>query len=510
MASKKKLLIIAGHGEGDPGACSIWGHEEDYTRELATLLQKSLKGKLAVTMYDQDKNCYTQSKKGNVPDYAAYDATLEVHFNAKAKKDPYGDGSFTGIGGYVHPSNAKGRKMADAIMAAVTGIGFKLWGIFNSTGLLNLNNAQRAGAAYFLIETAFIDDGDDMKWYTANKSKVAQAIAQGILKGLGLTSKAEEPEPDQYYRIRKSWEDAASQTFAGTKENAVKACPAGYSVYDPDGKCIYMKESVGMQASAFAGCTEEEYVEAVGKLYTENEKKTGILASVPLAQSILESGYGQTDLAQVGNNMHGMKCSLSGNTWKGTTWNGDSFYEKDSPEVYNGKTVMKRSQFRCYECIEDSIADHSAYLLNAANGSKQRYAGLQGEKDYKKAIRIIKDGGYATDPEYVSKIENIIERWELTRFNADADTGTDNKKPENDNKNAENGTSGKKDVPFLINTTCNVLNIRSGAGLSHAVVGCISEREGQKKNYTIVEVKGEWGRLLSGAGWIHLGYTKRV
>lgn len=58
-----------------------------------------------------------------------------------------------------------------------------------------------------------------------------------------------------------------------------------------------------------------------------------------------------------------------------------------------------------YPCIEDSIADHSAYLLGAKNGSKLRYDGLKGCTDYKKAVQIIKDGGYATSLTYVEKTE---------------------------------------------------------------------------------------------------------
>lgn len=65
-----------------------------------------------------------------------------------------------------------------------------------------------------------------------------------------------------------------------------------------------------------------------------------------------------------------------------------------------------------------SIGDHSAYLLGAKNGSKLRYAGLKGCTDYKKAIQIIKDGGYATDTSYVSKICSIIERWNLTQYDS--------------------------------------------------------------------------------------------
>lgn len=65
-------------------------------------------------------------------------------------------------------------------------------------------------------------------------------------------------------------------------------------------------------------------------------------------------------------------------------------------------------------------------------------------------------------------------------------------------------------IPYIINTTCDVLNIRSGAGTGHSVVGAIREKAGKKKKYTIVEEKNGWGRLKSGAGWISLEFTKKV
>ncbi len=74
------------------------------------------------------------------------------------------------------------------------------------------------------------------------------------------------------------------------------------------------------------------------------------------------------------------------------------------------------ADFRKYPCIEDSIAEHSAYLLGAKNGSKLRYAGLKGCTDYKKAVQVIKDGGYATSLTYVEKLISIIERWNLTQY----------------------------------------------------------------------------------------------
>lgn len=54
------------------------------------------------------------------------------------------------------------------------------------------------------------------------------------------------------------------------------------------------------------------------------------------------------------------------------------------------------ADFRKYSCVEDSIADHSAYLLGAMNGSKKRYDGIVGTTDYKKVVQLIKEGGYAT------------------------------------------------------------------------------------------------------------------
>lgn len=144
---------------------------------------------------------------------------------------------------------------------------------------------------------------------------------------------------------------------------------------------------------------------------------TGILASVSMAQFVLESGYGKSELAQNANNVFGMKCSLSGNTWSGSTWDGTSKYTKQTKEQHaDGSYETITADFRKYPCVEDSIADHSAYLLGAKNGSKLRYDGLKGCTDYKKAVQIIKDGGYATSLTYVQNLCSIIERWNLTQY----------------------------------------------------------------------------------------------
>lgn len=259
--------------------------------------------------------------------------------------------------------------------------------------------------------------------------------------------------------------------------------------------------SSGTQASVFKSLTESQAAAKIGELCKADMANSGILASVSAAQFILESGYGKSELAQNANNCFGMKCSLSGNTWSGSTWDGTSKYTKQTQEEYTaGTKTTITADFRKYPSVEDSVADHSAYLLGAMNGSKKRYAGLAGETDYKKAIQIIKDGGYATSSTYVSSICSIIEKYNLTQYDTAASK-----------KNTEK-TMTDADCPFVVRVSISDLNIRKGAGTNTAKTGKYTG----VGTFTIVQVKSGkgstagWGKLKSGAGWISLDYVKRV
>lgn len=204
---------------------------------------------------------------------------------------------------------------------------------------------------------------------------------------------------------------------------ANKSCPGNW-LYSRLGKlATEVTKQLGsstascLKASSLKDLSDADVIKKVGALFTADQKKTGILASISLAQFILESGYGKSELAQKANNCFGMKKSLSGNTWSGSVWDGKSIYTKKTKEQNkDGSYTSITADFRKYPSIEDSIADHSAYLLGAKNGSKKRYAGLKGCKDYKKAAKIIKAGGYATSLTYVDKLCSIIEKWKLTQY----------------------------------------------------------------------------------------------
>ena len=311
----------------------------------------------------------------------------------------------------------------------------------------------------------------------------------------------------------------------------------------------------GMQAREFQNLTEGQVIAKVGPLFTADQKKSGILASVSMAQFILESGYGKSELAQGANNCFGMKKSLSGNTWEDSVWDGTSVYTKKTREQRADRSyVAITADFRRYGCVEDSIADHSAYLLRAKNGSKLRYDGLKGCTDYKKAVQIIKDGGYATSLTYVDKLCSIIERWKLTQYDVASETSDvvkyyrvrkswedvksqlgaytilDNAKAMADKhpgyevydwngkqvypEVAEGDASGmtNADCPFMVKVSIPDLNIRKGAGTNTAKTGQYTG----VGVFTILEVKdgkgsdAGWGKLKSGAGWIALSYCARV
>ena len=132
-------------------------------------------------------------------------------------------------------------------------------------------------------------------------------------------------------------------------------------------------KTTGLQASALKDQSEGDVIKKVGPLCSADMKTSGILASVTMAQFILESGYGKSELAQGANNCFGMKKSLSGNTWSGSTWDGKSIYTKKTQEDDGtGRLYTITADFRKYPCVEDSIADHSAYLLGAMNGKGWR------------------------------------------------------------------------------------------------------------------------------------------
>ena len=139
-----------------------------------------------------------------------------------------------------------------------------------------------------------------------------------------------------------------------------------------------------------------DYIEKYHQEAIEQMQRYHIPASITLAQGLLESGAGRSTLTRKSNNHFGIKC--------GSDWRGHKTYHDDD---------AKGECFRVYKNARESFEDHSRFLAG-----KNRYASLFTLKvtDYKGWAHGLKNAGYATNPAYATKLIQIIELYDLDRF----------------------------------------------------------------------------------------------
>ena len=141
------------------------------------------------------------------------------------------------------------------------------------------------------------------------------------------------------------------------------------------------------------------YIDQYKEVAKKNMKNHGVPASIALAQAILESGAGTGDLSSQANNHFGIKCHKD--------WNGESVKHDDDEA---------QECFRKYNKVYDSYEDYAAFL----KGRKWYQPLFKLEKnDYKGWAYGLKKAGYATDPNYPSKLIGLIERYQLNKYDAE-------------------------------------------------------------------------------------------
>jgi len=142
------------------------------------------------------------------------------------------------------------------------------------------------------------------------------------------------------------------------------------------------------------------YISQYKEIAISEMLRTGIPASIKMAQALLESGAGKSTLARKANNHFGIKC--------GGQWNGGEFYREDDDYNKHGKLI--KSCFRKFDSVTQSFIAHSEFLSD-----QRRYKFLFSIKhgNYKAWAYGLKKAGYATDKKYPQKLIDIIEKYEL-------------------------------------------------------------------------------------------------
>jgi LysM repeat protein len=144
--------------------------------------------------------------------------------------------------------------------------------------------------------------------------------------------------------------------------------------------------------------TAEQYIETYKDIAIAEMKRTGVPASITLAQGLIESANGNSSLSKQSNNHFGIKCKKE---WTGRFVN----YDDDAPQEC----------FRAYDRAEDSYRDHSDFLRA---GTRYAFLFELEPTDYKGWAKGLKEAGYATNPQYTEMLVTAIEKYGLYQYDA--------------------------------------------------------------------------------------------
>lgn len=138
------------------------------------------------------------------------------------------------------------------------------------------------------------------------------------------------------------------------------------------------------------------YIDIYKDIAIQEMQRSGVPAAITLAQGILESKFGESELSQKSNNHFGIKCKLD--------WNGEKVYQDDD---------TKQECFRKYNTPQESYKDHSDFLR-----SREHYAWLfkLDPTDYTAWAKGLKKSGYATEGDYPERLIELIERFNLNQY----------------------------------------------------------------------------------------------
>lgn len=130
-----------------------------------------------------------------------------------------------------------------------------------------------------------------------------------------------------------------------------------------------------------------------------------VFPSITIAQAILESDWGKSQLAAEYHNLFGVKADAN-----------QKFKEMTTQEYVDGKWETVTAKFRVYDSYADSILEHAQLFQNGTSWNADQYKNFKAATTYQAAAKALETDGYATDPGYAEKIIEIIEQYHLDQY----------------------------------------------------------------------------------------------
>ncbi|KOA18250.1 Exo-glucosaminidase LytG precursor [Clostridium homopropionicum DSM 5847] len=154
---------------------------------------------------------------------------------------------------------------------------------------------------------------------------------------------------------------------------------------------------------------QTDFIDKIKNGAIASMKKYGILASITIAQAILESRWGQSQLSIKAYNLFGIKAKFN-----------EEYIDMRTTE-YNsqGEKYYINAKFRKYNSFTESIEDHAEFLVN---NTRYRINGFFDGNNYKEQAQALQGAGYATDPGYAKYLIRIIEQYKLDRYDVVSST----------------------------------------------------------------------------------------
>lgn len=170
-------------------------------------------------------------------------------------------------------------------------------------------------------------------------------------------------------------------------------------------KKIILVLLLGWTAAQASNEDHQRYINKYKHVAVSEMERTGVPASIKLAQAVLESNAGKSTLARKANNHFGIKC--------GSKWRGKTMHRKDD-DYKNGKLI--NSCFRSYRHPLESFEDHSNFLRDPKKSKRYGFLFELSPMDYKNWAKGLKKSGYATSKTYDKKLIKLIEQYRLYQY----------------------------------------------------------------------------------------------
>lgn len=169
---------------------------------------------------------------------------------------------------------------------------------------------------------------------------------------------------------------------------------------------IHLILFLGISWTISSQSSAEDYIQVYSDIAVTEMQRTGIPASIKLAQGLLESSIGNSPLCTEANNHFGIKC--------GNEWTGKEMYRED--DDYGVNNVLTKSCFRVFESGHESYLAHSEFIMNPLKEYRYGFLFNIPFDDYQSWARGLQSAGYATDPDYANKLIDLINRFQLYQY----------------------------------------------------------------------------------------------